>query len=240
VQAFFTALSPLELDAYSRVIQAERHTARDLEQAHRQQLERLRYQVALAERQFHQVDPDNRLVAAELERRWETALRELRQAEAAYAKTQPQAAPAPALPADLQAAFTTIGQQLPELWHTAVLSTTQKKALLRCLIGKVVIQRHPPAHYYFIPIRFGMRHYHPSASPAVSTASGGDSLPSWRGSGFHCPSARWAACRRRDELDRLCWRHGATDRPIPRPVSVSRLTPDGAVARSLAPGAAVR
>jgi DNA invertase Pin-like site-specific DNA recombinase len=142
VQAFLTALSPLELDAYSRVIQTERHTTAALDQAHRQQLERLRYQVALAERQFNQVDPDNRLVAAELERRWETALQELSQAEAAYDKTQHQAAPAPELPAELQAAFTAIGQKLPELWPTAVLSTAQKKALLRCLIDKVVIQRH--------------------------------------------------------------------------------------------------
>ena len=141
VQAFLTALSPLELDAYSRVIQAERQTTQDLDQARRQQLERLRYQAALAERQFNQVDPDNRLVAAELERRWETALRELSQAEAAYDKTPHQVAPAPELPAELQAAFTAIGQKLPELWPTAVLSTTQKKALLRCLIDKVVIQR---------------------------------------------------------------------------------------------------
>jgi hypothetical protein len=36
------------------------------------------------ERQFRQVDPDNRLVAAELERRGETALREPRQAEDIY------------------------------------------------------------------------------------------------------------------------------------------------------------
>ena len=141
VQAFLTALSPLELDAYSRVIQAERQTTQDLDQARRQQLKRLRYQAALAERQFNQVDPDNRLVAAELERRWETALRELSQAEAAYDKTPHQVAPAPELPAELQAAFTAIGQKLPELWPTAVLSTTQKKALLRCLIDKVVIQR---------------------------------------------------------------------------------------------------
>ncbi|HEV8714666.1 MAG TPA: hypothetical protein VGX03_17780 [Candidatus Binatia bacterium] len=49
--------------------------------AHAQQLQRLRYQAALAQRQFEQVDPANRLVAAELERRWETALRDLRQAE---------------------------------------------------------------------------------------------------------------------------------------------------------------
>ncbi|HYQ90587.1 MAG TPA: recombinase family protein, partial [Candidatus Competibacteraceae bacterium] len=142
VQAFLIALSPLELDAYSRVIQAAQQTARDLDQAHRQQLERLRYQVALAERRFHQVDPENRLVAAELERRWETALRELSQAEAAYDKTRPPVTPALTLSPDLQAAFTAIGQKLPALWATAVLSTLQKKALLRCLIDKVVIHRH--------------------------------------------------------------------------------------------------
>jgi hypothetical protein len=66
----------------------------------------------------------------------------LSQAEAVYDNTQLQAAPAPELPADLQAAFTALGQKLPELWPTAVLSTAQKKALLRCLIDKVVIQRH--------------------------------------------------------------------------------------------------
>ena len=42
---------------------------------------RLRYQARLAERQYNQADPDNRLVATELERRWEAALRELKGAE---------------------------------------------------------------------------------------------------------------------------------------------------------------
>ena len=42
----------------------------------------LRYEAALCERQFRRVDPDNRLVAAELERRWEGALGELQTAEA--------------------------------------------------------------------------------------------------------------------------------------------------------------
>ena len=46
----------------------------------RQQLQRLRYTASRAERQYQQVDPENRLIAAELERRWEAALRELRPA----------------------------------------------------------------------------------------------------------------------------------------------------------------
>lgn len=50
------------------------------------ELERKRYAAALAERQFNRVDPDNRLVAGELERRWEAALSEVRAAEEALAR----------------------------------------------------------------------------------------------------------------------------------------------------------
>ena len=140
VDAFFAALSPIELDAYTEAIKAKQHTSDTIEHAKKQQLERLRYQVALAERQYNQVDPDNRLVAAELERRWESTLRELRQAEEDYAKRQvPQ--PERNLSPALKAAFVDIGKKLPDLWQGDVLNRVQKKALLRCLIDKVVIHR---------------------------------------------------------------------------------------------------
>ncbi len=88
VAAFFEALAPAELDIYARTI-ATRHEADcTMLRAQAQQVERLRYRTALAERQFDQVDPANRLVAAELERRWEETLRDLRQAEAALVKAQ--------------------------------------------------------------------------------------------------------------------------------------------------------
>ena len=141
VQAFFDALSPVELDAYTEAIQAEQQTAQALEHARHQQLERLRYQAALAERQFTRSDPDNRLVTAELETRWELALRELKQAEDAMHKAQQAASPPPTLSPELSAAFTALGQQLPQLWPTEALSRPQKKALLRCLIDKVVVHR---------------------------------------------------------------------------------------------------
>jgi hypothetical protein len=113
--------------------------------AQAQQVERLRYRAALAERQFDQVDPDNRLVASELERRWEAALRDLRRAEAALARAQAEDSGVPAaLDAELRAAFADAGRRLPELWHGAVLTAAQKKTLLRCLIDKVVIHRTAP------------------------------------------------------------------------------------------------
>lgn len=140
VNAFFAALSEVELDAYTQAVKTQQQATDAVEHAHHQQLERLRYQVALAERQFQRVDPDNRLVAAELEQRWETALRELKLAQEAYAKRQ-HSKPVAQLPKEVKAAFTAIGQKLPELWQGDVLTQVQKKALLRCLIDKVVVHR---------------------------------------------------------------------------------------------------
>lgn len=140
VQSFFEALSPLELDAYTAAVSAKQQSKNLIQAAQRQQLERLRYQVALAERQYNQVDPDNRLVAAELERRWEEALREFKRAEASSMIQVPSQFPAQ-LSSELTAAFMDIGKKLPELWQTEALTRTQKKALLRCLIDKVVLHR---------------------------------------------------------------------------------------------------
>jgi hypothetical protein len=145
VAAFFEALAPAEIDAYARVVASQREAGDAMLRAQAQQVERLRYRAALAERQFDQVDPDNRLVASELERRWETALRDLRQAEAALAKARTEASEdAVPLDADLRAAFSDVGRRLSELWHSAALTTAHKKALLRCLIDKVVIHRTKP------------------------------------------------------------------------------------------------
>ena len=139
VEAFFLALSPVELDIYARAAAAQKEADEQIVHAHSQQLQRLRYEAALAQRQFVRVDPDNRLVAAELESRWEAALSQLKQAEETLTLRQQNPVLLPALPPDLQAAFTAIGRKLPDVWSQ--LSHPTKKALLRCLIDKVVIHR---------------------------------------------------------------------------------------------------
>src|SRR3954467_5768712 len=110
VAAFFKALAPAELEAFTQAMAVRRAADEAALKAQAQQVERLRYRAALAERQFDQVDPDNRLVAAELERRWEETLRDLRQAEAALADAAPdEGRVVPfGLGPDLQAAFTEV------------------------------------------------------------------------------------------------------------------------------------
>ena len=141
VDAFFEAVAPAELDAWEQA-QADRHRAAEaLDHAEAQQVERLRYQALLAERQFNRVDPDNRLVAAELERRWEAALRDLRQAEEALARRRAADAQPPDLTAAERADFCALAPRLPELWRQPGVTRAHKKALLHCLIDKVVMRR---------------------------------------------------------------------------------------------------
>jgi len=94
---------------------------------------------------YGSVDPDNRLVAAELERRWEAALRELRQAEESEAVRRRKDESIPAeLTEELKATFTNIGQRLPEIWEKEMLSQQQKKALVRSVIEKIIVRRIAP------------------------------------------------------------------------------------------------
>src|SRR5262245_21882841 len=139
LEAFFDALSPAGLDLYGQAAAALRQDEEQLQRARAQQLERLRYQARLAERQFHQADPDNRLVAAELENRWEAALRALKEAEE-QSQRQPTGL-LEALRPEEQEALRQAGQRLAERWRQRLRSPQQQKALLRCLIDKVVIRR---------------------------------------------------------------------------------------------------
>lgn len=71
-------------------------------------------------------------MAAELERRWEVALRELAHVEEQLAREEQETA-CWAIPADLLEELKTFGPHLPQLWEQGLFSTEQKKSLLRCL-----------------------------------------------------------------------------------------------------------
>ena len=107
-------------------------------------MERLRYQALLAERQFNRVDPDNRLVASELEQRWEVALRELRQAEEALAVHRAARSQPDTLTSAERSDFLALSSQLPAIWRQSGMDRAQKKALLRSLIEKVILHRTAP------------------------------------------------------------------------------------------------
>jgi DNA invertase Pin-like site-specific DNA recombinase len=138
VAAFFEAIKPVHLDALEAILQAQRAERALVERSWQDQCKRAQYEAHLAQRQYDAVDPTNRLVAAELERRWEAALLQVRQTEEAYAQFVQIPLPEVA-PADLRELFQDIAQRIGEVWPT--LGNDQKKELLRTLIQQVIVRR---------------------------------------------------------------------------------------------------
>jgi hypothetical protein len=132
-----TALEPAALElslAAADDLQQER--AR-LHQVRQQELERAGYEAERARRQYDVVEPENRLVARELERRWEEALKEQRRLEEEYARfcrSQPEG-----LSAAEQAQIQALAQDLPALWQAPATTAADRQRVLRLLVEEVVV-----------------------------------------------------------------------------------------------------
>jgi DNA invertase Pin-like site-specific DNA recombinase len=142
-EAFFEAIRPAQLDALEAVLAAQAAEREQLSRQWQERLKRARYEAHLAQRQYDAVDPDNRLVAGELERRWEEKLHDLRSAEEEYERFR-QTPVAQALEPELRRQLEHISEELPSLWSREEFSNEHKKDLLRCLISQVVLRRIAP------------------------------------------------------------------------------------------------
>jgi Recombinase zinc beta ribbon domain len=135
VEAFLTAASPMSVQVAMRVLD---QVQQDLIVQRRQrelQLEQARYEVRLAQRQYDTVDPSNRLVAAELERRWNEKLERVSQLERTYAQAEREAEWN--LTAEERAAITELSRDLPAIWSAETTTNQERKQLLRMAIDSV-------------------------------------------------------------------------------------------------------
>jgi DNA invertase Pin-like site-specific DNA recombinase len=99
-------------------------------------VQQARYEAERAQRQFDRVEPENRLVAAELERRWNLALQELRRLEAELAQLPPP--PSSPTAAD-HAALMALAHDLPAVWRDPATDMRKKKQLVRLLIREIMV-----------------------------------------------------------------------------------------------------
>jgi DNA invertase Pin-like site-specific DNA recombinase len=109
-----------------------------LHQNWQQQLQRADYQVERARRQYQSVEPDNRLVASELERLWEEALRQqgrLRVEYEQFCQSQPAR-----LSAQEREQIRQLAQDIPALWRAETTTAEDRKRLVRILIEKVEVE----------------------------------------------------------------------------------------------------
>jgi DNA invertase Pin-like site-specific DNA recombinase len=137
VKELLRALEPAALELSLRAIENVEQERKRLHDQWRQKLERVRYEVERAERHYHSVEPENRLVARTLETRWEEALKKQRQVEEEYDRFLAK------LPATLNASdrerIQALSQNVQSLWDAAGTTAVDRKQIVRCLVERVVV-----------------------------------------------------------------------------------------------------
>ncbi len=125
-------LEPMAIEA---ALQAE-HRYMEMQSEQRRivelELEQARYEASLAERRYAACDPDNRLIAAQLEKSWEATLQRVQACEARLAALE-EPSPAAATPD-----FTGLAEDLEAAWNAPGVTKRSRQQLLRALIAEIV------------------------------------------------------------------------------------------------------
>lgn len=169
-QQVLRALEPaaleLSLQAHADV---ERERQR-LQKHWQQRLQRARYDVELAERRYQAVDPENRLVAATLEKRWEELLRDERQVQDDYDRFVRQT---PAQLSDEErACIVALASDIPTLWNAAGTTNADRKQMVRCIVERVVVHVRCDREFVDVTIRWagGYESHHEIVRPVATYA----------------------------------------------------------------------
>jgi DNA invertase Pin-like site-specific DNA recombinase len=125
---------PAAVEAAVRAHQDGRHRRDEVRAALERDLEAARYAAQRAGRQFDAVDPENRLVADELERRWDVALARVRELERRL--TADEDAHDAVAPTDDE--FADLARELEGVWGSPSGDARLKKRIVRTLIEEVI------------------------------------------------------------------------------------------------------
>ena len=127
------AVEPLAIEAALKAEQLLMHSQQEQRRVVDLDLQQARYEASLAERRYAACDPENRLIAAQLEKAWEAALQRVQALEkrmqAAHA-----CAPTEASASDLIG----LAQDLDAAWNAPGVTTRARQRLMRTLIVDIV------------------------------------------------------------------------------------------------------
>jgi len=107
------------------------------EQHHCQSVQRATYEAGLARRRYDEVDPANRLVAAELERSWEAALKSQWKKEESLNRYRQQSPSA--LSNEERSLIMALANDFRNLWDSECASNVDRQNLIRILIDRIEV-----------------------------------------------------------------------------------------------------
>jgi hypothetical protein len=132
-------LKPLGIEAAVKAIEAQSAETTTAERQLELSLQQARYEAAHACRQYDSVDPANRLVAGELEHRWNEALQAIARIEGDIAAMIARRPPPLGEPERQQ--LLALGADLERAWSHPAATPATRKRILRTAISEVVVRR---------------------------------------------------------------------------------------------------
>ena len=125
-------VEPMAIEASMEAARMSTEGLRERERVAELDLQQARYEASLAERRYAACDPDNRLIAAELEKSWETALQRVQTCET---RLDAMRVPEPgAVVSDLAG----LAGDLKAAWNASGVTMRTRQRLLRTLIADIV------------------------------------------------------------------------------------------------------
>jgi DNA invertase Pin-like site-specific DNA recombinase len=140
-EQILAALQPAALAASLMATADVEERRRQLTQHWEQRVERARYEADRAARQYHVCEPENRLVARTLERRWDEALQEIQRLEAEFdrfTRTCPRI-----LNDTDREQIRRLAEEVPALWHASTTMAADRRQIARLLLERVVLTVDP-------------------------------------------------------------------------------------------------
>lgn len=132
------ALKPLGIDAAVKALQVQTNETSAAQRQLELALEQAHFSAAHARRQYDAVDPGNRLVAGELERRWNEALQAVHRIEAEIAGLEMRK-PAPLGERERQHLMQ-LGADLELAWSHPAATAATRKRILRAALREIVVR----------------------------------------------------------------------------------------------------
>jgi DNA invertase Pin-like site-specific DNA recombinase len=132
-------LKPLGIEAAVKAIETQTGRTSAAQRQLELSLQQARYEVAHARRQYDAVDPANRLVAAELERRWNDALQTVHRIECEIASIV--AIRPPPLGERERQELMRLGADLELAWSHPAATAATRKRILRAALNEIVVRK---------------------------------------------------------------------------------------------------
>lgn len=148
-------LKAIEPAAVELTLQAEsqmRTEQQRLTKHWQQKLERAHYQTERARRQYDAVEPENRLVARELERCWDRAMLDERKIQEEHARFCHQHSGE--LTADERQQICALSSTIATLWDAATSTPQDRQEIVRMLIDKVVVRVHERTEFVDVTVNW--------------------------------------------------------------------------------------